>query len=294
MPSSVNRCATANSSSAIFSHFCARSPLFFIQDFAFAQRGRFNSETGTSPLCNFFWCADDDFLVYAETEVGEGLVDGTRSLPRRLAGCLNDDKQIDVAVWAMRAAGATAKENDFLGINCPNDSLNDLLRKLWCKFGQVSRNRLREHARGLVRIAQAVEQLIALIANIFADLDEIPAIPLVLFADAIGSRHPAILCRPDFFCFVALLAGYFQNKIDRFPGIGADANDKIWVIDFLLPFFVGVRNAKIEKGILDPRDDAAFIRQIIQHFRHLAFPAAVDDNNVHVAVFCRMHFLTLL
>src|SRR5437762_13570891 len=84
------------------SHFCARSPLFFIQDFAFAQRGRFNSETGTSPLRNFFWCADDDFLVYAETEIGQGLVDGTRSLPRRLAGCLNDDKQIDVAVGAMR------------------------------------------------------------------------------------------------------------------------------------------------------------------------------------------------
>src|SRR6266566_94398 len=160
MPSSVNRCATANSSSAIFSHFCARSPLFFIQDFAFAQRGRFNSETGTSPLRNFFWCADDDFLVYAETEIGQGLVDGTRSLPRRLVGCLNNDKQIDVAVRAMRAAGATAKENDLLGINGFDDTVNDLLNQLWCELGQVSRDPLREHARGPVRIAQTVKQLI--------------------------------------------------------------------------------------------------------------------------------------
>src|SRR5439155_26858005 len=252
MPSSVNRCATANSSSAIFSHFCARSPLFFIQDFAFAQRGRFNSETGTSPLCNFFWCADDDFLIDPETEIGQGLVDGTRSLPRRLAGCLNDDKQIDVAVGAMRAAGATAKENDFLGINCPNDSLNDLLHKLWCKLGQVSRNPLREHARGLVRIAQAVKQLVASITNVFTDLDIVPAVPLVLFADAIGSGHPAVLCRPDFLCFVALLAGHFQNEVDRFASIRACANNKVWVVNLLGAFLVGVRNAKIEKGILDP------------------------------------------
>src|SRR5436309_5587678 len=194
----------------------------------------------------------------------------------------------------MRAPRATAKEDDLFWINSPNDSLNDLLNKLWCKLGQVSRNPLREQARGLVRIAQAVEQLIAPIANVFADLDVVPAIPLVLFANTIGSRHPAILCRPDFFCFVALLAGHFQNKIDRFPGVRACANNKVWVVNLLGAFLVGVKNAKIQEGILDPRNDAAFIRQIIQHFRHLAFPAAVDDNNVHMAVFCRMHFLTRL
>src|SRR5437868_10474679 len=227
MPSSVNRCATANSSSAIFSHLCARSPLFFIQDFAFAQRSRFNCETGASPLRNFFWCADDDFLVYAETEIGQGLVDGTRSLPRRLVGCLNNDKQIDVAVRSMRVPRATAKEDDLFWINSPNDSLNDLLNKLWCKLGQVSRNPLREHARGLVRIAQAVEQLIAPIADVFADFDEIPAIPFVLLANAIRGRHPAILRRPDLSCFVALLAGHFQNKIDCFASIGACVNNKV-------------------------------------------------------------------
>src|SRR5438477_857318 len=118
---------------SIFSHFCARSPLFFIQDFPFAQRGRFNSETGTSPLRNFFWCADDDFLVYAETEIGQGLVDGTRSLPCRLVGCLNNDEQIDVAVRLMRAPGATAKENNFLRINRAYDSIDNLFRELGCE-----------------------------------------------------------------------------------------------------------------------------------------------------------------
>src|SRR5436309_9939949 len=194
----------------------------------------------------------------------------------------------------MRATSATAEEDDLLWINGFDDSVNDLLNQLWCELGQVSRDPLREHARGLVRIAQTVKQLVAAVADVFADLDEIPAIPFVLLADAIGSRNPAILRRPDFLCLVALLAGHFQNKIDCFAGIGACANDKIWVVNFLGAFLVGVRNPKIEKGIFDPRDDAAFIGQIIQHFRHLAFPAAIDDNNVHMAVFCRMHLLTRL
>src|SRR5438093_12834648 len=101
----------------------------------------------------------------------------------------------------MRAPRATAKEDDLFWINSPNDSLNDLLNKLWCKLGQVSRNPLREQARGLVRIAQAVEQLIAPIANVFADLDVVPAIPLVLFANTNWQQAPSDSLPPRLFLF---------------------------------------------------------------------------------------------
>src|SRR5207249_9647721 len=138
------------------------------------------------------WCADDDFLVYAGTEIGQGLVDGTRSLPCRLVGCLNNDEQIDVAVRLMRAPGATAKENNFLRINRAYDSIDNLFRELGCEVGQISRDTLREYAH-LVRIAQSIEEHVAPVANIFADLDEIPAVPLVLFTNTIGSGNPAVL-----------------------------------------------------------------------------------------------------
>src|SRR5207247_10009719 len=103
----------------------------------------------------------------------------------------------------MRAPRATAKEDDLFWINSPNDSLNDLLNKLWCKLGQVSRNPLREHARGLVRIAQTVKQLIASVADVFADLDEIPAVPLVLFANTISGGNPTVLSTPHFLSLFA-------------------------------------------------------------------------------------------
>src|SRR5206468_11503801 len=125
-----------------------------------------------------------------------------------------------------------------------NDKIDNLLSKLW----RERRHIWHRHARqlhGRIRVAQTVEKLITSVANVFADLDVVPAVPLVLLANTVSRGNPAVLRRPNFLPFVAFLSSDFQDKVHRFAGAGASAHDEVGIVGFLLALFVRIRNAEV-------------------------------------------------
>src|SRR4051794_10014090 len=182
--------AAAKSLSAFVIHSCATSPLFFIENFAFAQRLGFNGQTRAGPFFNFFRCTDEDLFVDTKTKIGQSAVDWDRVLRSWLGRFVRDDEQIDIAVASVSAPGATAEKDDFLWIRCFDDAIHDLLHELGRELGQVSWNPAREHA-DVVRVAQSPEELIAAVANIFADLDEVPKGPICIARGCNWPRAPS-------------------------------------------------------------------------------------------------------
>ena len=56
--------------------------------------------------------------------VGDGAADGVAAVGWFLAGA-QDDKEVQVAVFVFLAAGATAEEDDLLGLEAFDDELGD-------------------------------------------------------------------------------------------------------------------------------------------------------------------------
>src|SRR5207248_8331494 len=52
----------------------------------------------------------------------------------------------------------------------------------------------------------------------------------------------------------------------------------------LLTCDVAVGNVKVEESIFHPRDDVAFVVEIIENLGGISFPATINDNSVHMAV----------